>query len=55
MSEAKRIEDLSLDEAEEALESTRRLRNRAAVAHDFEVAEHCGHVMYVLFKHIESK
>lgn len=55
MSEEKRVDELSLAEAEEALENTRRLRDEKAVAHDFDAAEHCGHVMSLLVSHIDSK
>lgn len=51
----KRIDQMSAAEAEEALENTRSLRDRAAIAHDFDVAEHCGHVMSLLAEHIDSK
>lgn len=55
MGETKRIDQMSIGEAHEALENTRRMRDEAAVAHDFDVAEHCGEVMSLLAAHIDGK
>lgn len=52
--ESKRLQDLSLEEAEEALETTWKLRDEKAAVHEFDDAEHCGHVMTALAERIEE-